>query len=383
MNITKWIISLSGIIIGVLIAFFVKPFFGVNLGIGFILLWCCGYILGSLKTVGPNELAMETFFGKPTNHYEAGKGLVLIPFGFYKLTKVASVTYQFQIPGDPEKVFKGKDTEPLPDDTWVRPMRIFTGQEDPLTDDPLSGRLHGVFSAIIRWRILDYNKFTRNIGSVDEAQRQMRDTAEKALVEKLGTMSPREIIKKIGAAINEDGINAKLVATLQKLVNGDDNGEDGWGIKIEDFQLLAPDFGQTLSAAISDARSASFTKEAAIKVAEGEAKTIELKGVAEAKTIEVKGEAEAKSIKARGLAEAAVMKEKGISASEAENLMRKVKTANLKELAKELELTEKALLLQLETFEKAISNVGANGHLYFNLPDMAAIPQLLGSIKNS
>lgn len=362
----KIVISLLGIVAGILLIVFTEPVFHINLGIVFLIFWVFGYLGASLKTVGPNELAMETFFDKPVNHYKPGKGLVLVPLGFYKLEKVSSVTHQFQIPGDPEKVFKGKDTEPLPDESWVRPMRIFTGQEDSPSKDPLSERLHGVFSAIIRWRILDFNKFTRNIGSTKEAERQMRDTVEKVLVEVLGKMSPRQIIDGIST------INAKLVEALQKLVNGDDNGEDGWGIKIEDFQLLAPDFGQTLSSSISEARSASFKKEATIKTAEGEAESIKLKG-----------NAEAESLKAQGLAEAEVLRAKGVSTADAKKLLLQAEATGLKQLAKELKISDKALLLQLEAFKQAIGKAGENGHIFFNMPNIASIPELFGAINKT
>lgn len=357
MNTTKTAIVALGELIGLaLLGLTVFTELSFVLGLAFLILWNFGYILGSLRKVEPNELALETFFGKPIKSHDAGAGLVFVPFGFFELRKFPSETNQFQIPAEPELVFKGHDDEPLPNENMVRPMRIFTGQEQNVDDnDPLTRRLHGTFSAIIRWRIKEPMHFIRNVGQIDYAEKQLRDTAEKALVVILGKKSPREIIASMGE------INKSLTKILQKLVNGkSEEDPDRWGVEIEDFQLLAPDFGQTLSKKISESVAASFGKKIAIEEAEGTSAKIRLEGFAKAE----------------------VIAKEGIAVANAKELLLKAEAMGYKEIADKLGIKEKEVILQVEAIKQAMAKAGENGHVFFNMPNIASMAEMFSAINS-
>jgi regulator of protease activity HflC (stomatin/prohibitin superfamily) len=229
------------------------------------------YLFLSFRVIGPQEIAAFLFFGKPL--YALRSGLVFVPFGICSLFKATKLTTQIQIPGDPEQVDKsGNDDQPLAGK--VRPIRAPTGSSETVSgefveelqgfrDDPINKRMTLEVSAQIRFRINNIISFVENIGSIEEVDKQMRDTAESTIKVEFAKRTPCLILAHLS------DINNTLNEAINKLV-GKSGDENSWGVEVENVQIVDIDLSKTVNTAMVNTTAAAFDKKTIITKAEAE-----------------------------------------------------------------------------------------------------------------
>jgi len=199
------------------------------------------YLLLSFRTVKPKQLAAFLFFEKPIT--EVGPGLKLVPLGICSLAIETRLTQQFQFPGDPEDV--DKTGENIIASGKVAPIRVtHAGSTNP-DPEPLERRMTTEVSALCRFRINAYLTFLKTIGSIQEMHRQIRDTVE---VELKIQLAQRTVSKTLS---EWDAINKILKTKVQDLTSG-------WGVLIEDVQMVDLDLGKTVNEALRDLPAAEL-----------------------------------------------------------------------------------------------------------------------------
>lgn len=225
------------------------------------------YTVLSFKTVGPDEKAAVLFFGRPL--HEVRSGLVFVPWLICSLRKESRLTIQIQIPGEPEEIDKSGDDEKGVSAGKVLPIRATTGSyetvkknslftNDPslVEGDPLNQRMTLEPSAQIRFKIKNIVKFIGHIGSITEAKKQLRDTAEGVIKSEFAKRTPALIIA------HWSEISNILKLEIGKMVK-DDTGtideDEGWGVVIETAQLLDVDITKKVNEALSAVSAAKIT----------------------------------------------------------------------------------------------------------------------------
>ncbi len=264
----------------------------INTGIVILIIWIIGYLIPSIRSVDISEVAAVLSYGKPI--FSCEPGLIIVLLGIFQLKKNSAAEQQFQIPADPEQIFKGKDDEKLPEG-MVRPMRIATASPETVDiallkkfeeknpdakKDDLHVRMSLETDLIVRYRIIPetYFKFMRNIVSLEEAARQIRDTSERVLT---GEMSKRTVSMILGS---RDEIDKSLITEIKKLV-GDLPGlsepeqEKSWGIQILDVQLLQLDITYEVNKALEEKAKADINKKTTVKNAEAQKDADALDGI--------------------------------------------------------------------------------------------------------
>lgn len=210
------------------------------------------YTIFSFRTVGPTELGAILFFGKPIK--EVSSGLVFVPLGICKLETETRLVIQEELPGNPELIFRGDGETPK---GMFPPIRIPFADKPEEGDDPLNRRVTAEIVPVIRWRILTYITFLINIGSKEEAKRQMEDVTIALCMRELPQKSVAE------ALVTLQDFNKKLQKTIEELVAS-------WGIKVETAQIKLINFHRVLNKAIASVAEAGFKKKAVITEGEGE-----------------------------------------------------------------------------------------------------------------
>lgn len=218
------------------------------------------YTIFSFRTVGPTELGAILFFGKPVK--EVSSGLVFVPFGICKLETETRLVIQEELPGNPELIFRGDGETPK---GMFPPIRIPFADKPEEGDDPLNRRVTAEIVPVIRWRILTYIIFLINIGSKEEAKRQMEDVTIALCMRELPQKSVAE------ALVTLQDFNKKLQKTIEELVAS-------WGIKVETAQIKLINFHRELNKAIAGVAEAGFKKKAVITEGEGEKEKRMLEG---------------------------------------------------------------------------------------------------------
>lgn len=237
-----------------------------------------GWVLASLRQIGPDKQGVLLLFGKPLK--ALGSGLHFVPFMVCTLCTETKLVIQEQYPDDPENVWKG-DGDRLPG--MMTPIRVtHLGQDGA---DPLSRRMTTEVSLVVRFRIDDLLVFIQTIGSLAEAKKQIRDTVTAKAREELAQKTPAETLA------NWDKINACLKKEVEQLVGS-------WGVLVEDVRLEDVDMGHTVNRALRNVTSASLEKEKVKKEAEGERYRLEEEGEGQAKARLLLLQAEAKGTKA-------------------------------------------------------------------------------------
>jgi regulator of protease activity HflC (stomatin/prohibitin superfamily) len=263
------------------------------------------YTIFSFKTVGPTELGAILFFGKPIK--PVSSGLVFVPFLICQLVKETRLTMQDELPGDPEKTYRGDGIVPA---GMFPPIRIpFANITEG--DDPLYRRVTAEVSPIIRYRISDYIIFLTTIGSIDAAKKQMEDATIAFCMRELTKIPVAE------ALITLQKFNLELQVIIEKMVRK-------WGIEIKTAQIKVINFHHDLNQAIANVPKSEFEAKVLAKKAAGEKTKRQLEG------------------EGSGLAEKAILDGR---------------TAGLKTMREELGL-ESGLVLSAETARAITQNPG-------------------------
>ncbi len=239
----------------------------------------------SLKTVAPNETGGMLFFGRPTER--AKPGLVLVPLGLIQLLKLPRNPNQVQFPGNPEEIYRDGDKEYFklsPDERkrLVLPIRALTkgpdadasGKEQDILDTQMT--IEPTF--VVRWTIDEtFWVFLIRIGEVDEANRQMRDSGEKVVIQEIAKRTLRELAAQIGE------VSEALRSDLERAT-------EDWGISIDEASMLSPDIGKDVNKALQGITIAKAAATSTVVAAEATKKklTLEGDGTAAAKLAELK-----------------------------------------------------------------------------------------------
>lgn len=216
------------------------------------------YTIASLKEVSSEEIGVRSMFGRTLHQIpEKDSGLVFVPLGIMTLKKVTRREVQDELPGDPEKIFRG--TGNVPPGMFL-PTKITFGPPNPSdgipADDPYNVRMEAEVVVVITWEIDDYIKFHDSVGDVKQARRFMEDEAISTLNEECSKMTP--------AAAEKDfaGISEKVKKALQTRV-------EDWGIKLKGTRIKAILYDPALSAAVLAIPEAREKAKAAVLTAEG------------------------------------------------------------------------------------------------------------------
>lgn len=378
--------------LGFNVAFFIAPSF-------------LFYISKSFTVVENNEKALyqSLIVGTAVKELEHGTGLVITPPGFIKVRTVSTEIFSLNIPGKRDEIFYGSDHETLPAG-MTRPTRIVTGSHDHINEvyeafkkyfndanywenpgtslqiktefesfenDPssflslpqeteengtvLKSTLVIGLEAAARIRIKHVKYFDRNIGTVESAKEQLKNTVIKVINEIFSKLTPLTIIK------NTSELNRWMVHVLQAIVNG--NGEleggirkDSWGIVIEELDILTLDLSKKLSEAIRDARMATYL----------------------AHTEKVKGKAlnsvSADKIKTEGKANAQ-------AESSLEEAMLKAQAAGLSEMKSKLSLDDPLEVLRLQSLLQSFKSEKA--HIYMGMDGYGDLMSKIQTLFNN
>jgi regulator of protease activity HflC (stomatin/prohibitin superfamily) len=257
-------------------------------------LWISGaYILSSLridKLVNADQIGVRLLFGAPTDLVHPG--LPVVPPFIFTLERLPILVQQLELPGEPEDIFRGemKTREPLPDG-MVPPIRIpfrtsITEEEarrifgdnysvdidgntlyfdHVVPDDGLSNRrITAEVVLVIRYRIQDAISFIRAIGSLEEANRQIEDTAI-SLVNRIFTKM------SLAQALNNlEWMSAMLFREVERRTGLVEGKSASWGLDIENANVKLIELHHDLNTAIGDANEATFRKQSTITDAEAE-----------------------------------------------------------------------------------------------------------------
>lgn len=218
------------------------------------------HFLASWRMVGATELGAILFFGKPL--YPVDQGLRFVPWLVCQLSKETRLLKQYELPTEPEKIFRGPRNEPevvpenLRKEGFRPPIRItFAGISEEAAvkteetkkvdtgatpkegaasagvkteskgrvavDDPLQERVTAETPIVVWLRIVDYIRFLTTIGDIDEARKQMEDAAVKVLSQHFPKITVAEAFKEKEKYDKEvlDGLKIKTAS---------------WGVEVDD-----------------------------------------------------------------------------------------------------------------------------------------------------
>ncbi len=303
------------------------------------------YTILSLKSVDLTELGALVFFGKPLA--ELSPGLVPVPWGLFTLVKESALVRQDQIPAAPEDVDKtNTDVIEIPGKYF--PIRATTkGVEN--SKDPMDKQVTVEVSALLRYRPQrnEFIQFLTNIRTMNEASRQIRDTAESEIKVQFAKRTPKEILAELQV------INDALRARIEVLTTT-------WGIEVLDTNIVDVDLGLTVNQSLRNVPAALLKKQATITDSEGQQQSLTNIGA---------GTANAK--KALLLAEAA--------GREAYLLAEAIGTAKLAEISK---TDEGKIVLWLDTiragFEKSNHTIIPGGEFFSSIASISEILKKVG-----
>lgn len=248
------------------------------------------YLRQSFKIVGPTELGAVLLFGRPL--YQVDPGLVFVPFLICKIMREDGTTIARQFPAEPELVDKsGDDSKPVKEG-YKKPIRVATASYNMLSDemkkkikgdinDPLNKMLVVEPSAVVRFQIIDYLSFLKNIGSLEKAISQMRDTVDTVLNIEFPKRTPSLLIQ------DKEEINKELLDKIEILVGDPDNPtavaekKRSWGINVINAQIPELDLSKGIHTSIRDIVDSQLKRTATVTNAEGAKEKRELEGAGE------------------------------------------------------------------------------------------------------
>lgn len=313
-------------------------------------------VLNSYMQVEPDEIGSLVFLGKALYNLSSGPHIVWVAFA--KVIFGPRNRLQDEFPADSKYIYYGDGDTP---EGKVDPFRITTGGKAKLEegDDPLESRLTLNTSFFTAFRISDMTQFIKVIGykevfkgdekrkengkekentestkgkprlyaDIGEAFRQLQDTAKRVLNQEFASRTPRLIIEE------QAQIAELLSRKLDNLVKTPEDGQEAWGIDLEEVALTNIGLSHPLNQALRDIPKALLEAQKAITA-----------GGAEARVLFLKGEQE----------------------SMVKKLMLRAEAEGIASIAKRLKITDtKALsaLLNAKFTESALGSVGENGKL--------------------
>lgn len=220
------------------------------------------WIAVSLRQVGVDEIGGAAFFGAPVREYERGKGLCFVPWLLLSFETLPGRVLESEFPGEPENVYKGTDDAfPHGDGELVRPVRITagTGKSEGGHNGPLEVQMTAEIQWYIRWRIFSYFQFKANIGSIETARKQLRDTTERILVELAGK-------RTMGGVVRETSeMNEEILAHAQRIMS-----TGSWGAEVLEAGIKEPDLSHDVNISLAGVASARADADRIVALADAE-----------------------------------------------------------------------------------------------------------------
>ena len=329
--------------ISILLSFFPTTLFGVNWNWGLeMFLALVVYTLASFKMVSETEQGMRLLIGEPFDNVPSG--LIFVPLWIFRLITETRLNIQDELPCDPEHIYR----EPKEGSDGVIPEGMFPPIRMPFgppekgdgipEDDPYNIRMVVEVVPVVTWKIDDLITFRTTIGSVKEARRQMEDEAVAMMTEAFAKITPAVALRKLPKYSEE------LKVAIETKV-------EDWGITIISAKIKPFNFSRSLNKAILGVPEATVAAKAAIITATGNKQVLQLNGE---------------------------------GAGAAEKALLEGRTAGLKKMAVDLNVSG-ASVLGAETARGVTSNPGqrtiiAGSH---GFADLATIGTVLGdSLKN-
>lgn len=208
------------------------PLFGpFNVGGGYISLAVL-HFLSSWTYVDKDQFAAAYFWGRALKILE--RGPVFRPLGLVQVEFAPSILGQFQAPGEPEEVFHGDNTAPLPRG-MVRPIRVTTRDRIRGENGKLDAQMTLDVSFYIQFQIYDFLQFVSTVGTFKHAKKLMRDTCETLVGEWATTHTVNGLILSLPQ------FNKIVDNRLRKLTKN-------WGMQIFEAKMLSPDLSHDLAA---------------------------------------------------------------------------------------------------------------------------------------
>jgi hypothetical protein len=279
-----------------------------------------GYYVFSVRWWNPvneTQIAARIFFGQ--NAGDIQPGITFAPLGLIKVVPVPVRVVQKEIPGEPNKLYRGdlKDASVDLSDkaipirvtfrkslTEAEARKIFKADSPdekenkyiaetkggkPIEfnpnagDDGLSSRITAEPVMFVRYRPENAYAFVRNIGDTASATKQIEDTMVATLQEYCSNMSYAQ------ALANMRWLSIHLYNAVARRIGDYDEAdhETSWGIELLDVNLKSIELDHTTNQAIRDAASASFTAQATVTAAEADRKKAILLGEGAANAAEL------------------------------------------------------------------------------------------------
>ena len=287
------------------------------LGLGVLL----AYLVLSFRILQYNQVGAIFFLGYPWKEVGPG-GLCFVPFLISWAQLFSTNAFQLELPGEPERVQKTDqdnlregmrppirttqaeaesalywyETEDTREWRFKKFQEFEEVEQKAILADPLHHRLTTEPVVIVRWRLRRVEngdtlfKFIENIGSVEEANRQIEDTV-------VATLRTNFAKVTAGNALSAMAFFNQRIRERVEILIGERPDETGvlreapWGIELLDVQIKDIDPGKTINTSLSGAAAAIKDKEAAIRKAEGDKAREVLIGEGRAEAIRKVGEA--------------------------------------------------------------------------------------------
>jgi len=325
------------------------------------------YFALSIRKIDMSEFAAVLFIGRGL--YIVSSGPALVPFGICELRRVTRKTIQAQFPGDPEIVDKTGANIVTPG--MIAPIRVTTGSWETISEvfktrlataqgDPINQRMTPEVSGIIRFRVssLKCMDFLVNIGSIEEAIKQMRDLYESVLKIQFAKRTAPLIIADLEEMNRE--LTEKLIAMAEDTENKNRASRD-WGIEITSASIVDVDFGREINTRLKEVSAAKLY----------------------ARRIVIDAEAQKQKRIFEGEGEQAFETSRGIGLAEAKKALLLAEALGIEALARTAGTSEGKIALQLQTIRDFVEKAQ-----YSVLPPdvyglVAGLQETLKKVKSS
>jgi len=297
----------------------------------------CHMVIGSIKVIREQELALLVFFGVILKQWKSGPHYALAPFFYIRRETKNSIQVDFGTLDEKKIQEIQRAQRAKSSQSWyvmTEPVRINWGDMRSLglseeemeiyANDPYANTLTTDPHFYFRIRIVDLQKLVEEIGGLEEAIERIRVTCIRALSEQAGKTF-------VAKARNElDELSRIILARVEDLV-GDPNPDDekrkkpgqrpnlrkSWGIDVEAAAIQdigAPHAANTAlaarAAAIAEAdgeaiateRTATATEKKLVREAAGRAEAVILEAGAEQQRLTKEGRGRAMALKAEAAA---------------------------------------------------------------------------------
>ncbi|MFA5778286.1 MAG: SPFH domain-containing protein [Candidatus Paceibacterota bacterium] len=270
---------------------------GVNAG-AILLALVLAYLVFSFVTVKTDEVGMVEVFGKPVS--DLGPGLCFAPALVSKVSKESANLFQFELPAEPEKIFRKEDVEAVPAGMYP-PNRIKFGSPDPNEEEPLKSDPYNIpmvadVVVVVSGRVKSLVRFKRTYGSLENLRKILSDRAVEACGVQFSKVTPAK------ALLSLKKTNDDLRDILQKEITQHGEDEKGGGFEFGDAYVKPFTFSHGLNKAVTGVKEAKLKAEAVSSTADGEKEKLEKEAAGTAAGIRAIADANKHRLLATGLA---------------------------------------------------------------------------------